>query len=244
MKRYSRDSVSSLFPLPTHVGIIMDGNGRWAKHRGMPRTFGHKEGARRIKLAVDVALEWKIPHLTLFAFSTENWNRPEAEIQYLFDLVPTFFKEYQAELLKKDVAVHLVGFLEELPLTVRETLQEVERQTAQAKSLHLHLAFNYGGHRDLVYAARQLAQAAVDGTVSVTDIDEAMYASKLCSHTLPSLDLVIRTSNEQRLSNFLPWQSAYAELCFLEILWPDFKKETFYQALAEYQSRQRRFGGV
>lgn len=244
MKRFPRASVSPLLPIPAHLGIIMDGNGRWAKRRGMPRTMGHREGAQRIKQVVNAAIELGIAQMTLFTFSTENWNRPREEVDFLFSLVPSFFRDYEAELTKKNVKVRMVGFLDELPPSVAETLREVERRTLPSTGLVLNLAFNYGGHRDLVHAAKQVAEACKKGILLPEDIDEATFAKALCSHELPPLDLVLRTSNEQRLSNFLPWQSAYAELMFLEVLWPDVTKATIYEAVANFQTRNRRFGGV
>jgi len=244
MKRFPRASVSPLLPIPAHLGIIMDGNGRWAKRRGMPRTMGHREGAQRIKQVVNAAIELGIAQVTLFTFSTENWNRPKEEVDFLFSLVPSFFRDYEAELTTKNVKVRIIGFLNELPATVVETLQEVERRTATSTGLILNLAFNYGGHRDLVHAAKQVAAACVAGLLQPEHIDETTFAKALCSRELPPLDLVLRTSNEQRLSNFLPWQSAYAELMFLEVLWPDVSKATIYEAVANYQTRNRRFGGV
>ena len=244
MKRFPRASVSPLLPIPAHLGIIMDGNGRWAKRRGMPRTMGHREGAQRIKQVVNAAIELGIDQVTLFTFSTENWNRPKEEVDFLFSLVPSFFRDYEAELTTKNVKVRIIGFLNELPATVVETLQEVERRTATSTGLILNLAFNYGGHRDLVHAAKQVAAACVAGSLQPEHIDETTFAKALCSRELPPLDLVLRTSNEQRLSNFLPWQSAYAELMFLEVLWPDVSKATIYEAVANYQTRNRRFGGV
>ncbi|HWA21630.1 MAG TPA: isoprenyl transferase [Caulobacterales bacterium] len=228
--------------LPRHVAVIMDGNGRWARARGRPRTFGHSEGVEALRRAVEAAGELNIEYLTVFGFSTENWRRPIDEVNALFDLLRLYVARDLDRLAREGVRVRVIGAREDLARDIREIIQNAETKTADNTRLNLTIAFNYGAQGEIVRAARRIAADAISGALKPEAITEAMFESYLDTAGLPPPDLLIRTSGEQRMSNFLLWQAAYAELVFLDVLWPDFDRAALEQALGEYRRRDRRFG--
>ncbi len=228
-------------PFPRHVGIIMDGNGRWASRRRLRRDQGHRAGAEAVRRTVRAARELGLPALTLFAFSEQNWGRPAAEVSRLMELLATFLRDEVPELLARGIALHSIGDDTRLPRAARDALAVAKWLTAGNRDLKLCLALSYGGREAIVRAARTLARRAAAG-LRPEAIDEAMFTAALDTHQLPPLDLVVRTSGEQRLSNFLLWEAAYAELHFTDVLWPDFGRAELEAALAAYARRQRRFG--
>ena len=231
-------------PPPRHVAIIMDGNGRWAKARGLPRVAGHQRGAEAVRRAVEGAQELGISYLTLYAFSSENWKRPPAEVDDLMGLLRVYLRRELAELHKNGVRVRFIGERERLAPDIIELIEQAEATTGRNDGLTLVIALNYGSHAEIVSAARRIAVEAVAGRIRPQEIDEAVFARFLHTSAIPDPDLLIRTSGEQRLSNFLLWQAAYAELVFMDILWPDFTKESLREALHEYHRRDRRYGAT
>ncbi len=229
---------------PCHVGIIMDGNGRWARARGLPRGEGHRRGVEALRRAVRFAGRRGIRFLTLFSFSSENWSRPQDEIQALFNLVRIFIRSDLAELRQSNVRIRDIGERGGLPPDILRLIEEAEDETLGNTGLQLVVAFNYGARDELVRAARKLARRVADGEIAVEAIDHDEFERALDTFGIPDPDLILRTSGEQRISNFLLWQAAYAELIFLPVLWPDFGDEQFEAALQEYASRERRYGGV
>jgi undecaprenyl diphosphate synthase len=235
-------SLSSALPPPVHVAIVMDGNGRWAKARGLPRTAGHRRGAEAVRQAVRSAIELGVSYLTLFGFSSENWRRPAAEIDDLMGLLRLYLRGEVAELHRNGVRLRIIGDRGRLAPDIVKLIENAEALTADNRALVLTVALSYGGRQDIVQAARQLAEEARIGRLEPGKIDEATLASRLWTAEIPDPDLVIRTSGERRLSNFLLWQSAYAEFVYLETLWPDFGKADFEHAILEYHGRERRYG--
>ena len=228
--------------LPRHVAIIMDGNGRWAEQRGMPRAMGHKAGVESVREIVEAAGELRMTALTLYAFSTENWQRPALEVQALMALLRAYLESQLTPMLEKGVRLRCSGEIERLPRDVQELLTKAIDKTATNRGLILNLALSYGGRSELVRAARMLSQQCVAGRLTPETITEERLSEQLYTAGLPDPDLLIRTGGEARLSNFLLWQTSYSELYFTPILWPDFRKAQFHAALADYQGRQRRFG--
>ena len=229
---------------PRHVAIIMDGNGRWANARGLLRTAGHRAGVERVREAVRTAVEAGIEYLTLFAFSSENWNRPQQEVSDLMGLLRFFIRRDLAELHRENVRIKVIGCRQTIQPDIRALLNEAEERTRDNTGITLVIAFNYGARDELVRAVRTLAEAVRTGEMDVADIDEAAIAARIDTAGIPDPDLVIRTSGEQRLSNFLLWQAAYSEFVFMPCLWPDFDRAAFLDALAEYGRRDRRYGAV
>jgi undecaprenyl diphosphate synthase len=229
---------------PEHVAIIMDGNGRWAKARGLPRVAGHRAGVEALREAVRATGDAGIGWLTVYAFSSENWSRPKSEVSDLMGLLKLFIRRDLAELHQSGVRVKVIGDRENLASDIAALLEEAETLTADNRALNLVIAFNYGGRDEIARAARRVAEAAVRGEVRPDAITADVFAGFLDTAGIPDPDLVIRTSGEQRMSNFLPWQSAYSELVFLPCYWPDFTREHFAEALRQYTARERRFGGV
>jgi undecaprenyl diphosphate synthase len=230
--------------LPSHVAIIMDGNGRWAKARGLPRTAGHRKGADAVRRAVEAAGELGIPYLTLFSFSCENWKRPAAEIHDLMGLLRRYIRSEIAELHEKGVRLRVIGERHRLAPDIIRMIEDAEARTRDNTSLTLVIAISYGGRQEIVNAARRLASAAAKGELDPAAIDEDIFASALETQGIPDPDLLIRTSGEKRISNFLLWQLAYGEMVFTDRLWPDFSKEDFTAAIAEYMQRERRYGAA
>lgn len=230
--------------LPAHVAVIMDGNGRWAKRRGMPRVFGHQQGAERVGEVVEIAGEMGIKALTLYTFSEENWDRPADEIEALFGLLASYLKKETARLVEKNVRFRTIGEVSRLPLACRELLEEAAARTASNDGLHLTLALSYGGRSEIVTACRRLAEEVAAGALAPADITPETLSQRMGAADLPDPDLLIRTSGELRLSNFLLWQIAYTELYFTSVNWPDFGKEQFLEAVRAYQQRDRRYGRI
>lgn len=228
--------------MPKHVAIIMDGNGRWAKRKGKIRTFGHKAGVDAVRASVKYARENNIEALTLFAFSSENWKRPEDEVNVLMDLFNLVLNSEVKKLNKNQVRLRVIGDLSRFEDKLVNKIKKAEALTAENTALTLNIAANYGGRWDIAQAAKQLSQDVLDGAISVDDIDESAINQKICMADLPPLDLLIRTGGEHRISNFLLWQCAYAELYFTSVLWPDFNEDAFAKAIEDFRDRQRRFG--
>ena len=230
--------------IPTHVAIIMDGNGRWAKKRNMPRVKGHYEGMQTVKKITKYASKLGIKYLTLYAFSTENWARPKEEVSYLMDLPEKMFMSFMPELMENNVKVEVIGVVEKLPESTRKAVEDAIEQTKNNTGLKLVFALNYGSKDEIVTAVKRIAQGAANNEYKVEEIDEQLISDNLFTKDTPDPDLLIRTSGEQRISNFLLWQIAYSEFIFTKVAWPDFVEEELYKALLEYQSRDRRFGGL
>jgi undecaprenyl diphosphate synthase len=230
-------------PAAHHVAIIMDGNGRWAAERGLPRVEGHRQGVETVRRIVEASMELGITHLTLFSFSSENWSRPEQEIYDLFGLLRRFIRRDLAELHKNGVKIRVVGSRIGLEDDILRMLDDAVELTKDNTALNLTIAFNYGGRDEIARAAQRIAEDAKDGILAPEDVTQDRFASYLDTAGLPDPDLLIRTSGELRLSNFLLWQLAYAEFVFVDVYWPDFTKELFEAAISEYQRRNRRFGG-
>ena len=230
--------------IPTHVAIIMDGNGRWAKKRNMPRVKGHYEGMQTVKKITKYASKLGIKYLTLYAFSTENWARPKEEVSYLMDLPEKMFTSFMPELMENNVKVEVIGVVEKLPESTRKAVEDAIEQTKNNTGLKLVFALNYGSKDEIVTAVKRIAQGAANNEYKVEEIDEQLISDNLFTKDTPDPDLLIRTSGEQRISNFLLWQIAYSEFIFTKVAWPDFVEEELYKALLEYQSRDRRFGGL
>ena len=227
---------------PRHIAIIMDGNGRWAAARGLPRVLGHRSGAEAVRRVVEASCELGVKALTLYAFSWENWDRPAAEIRELMGLLDEFVRGETPTLLANRIRLRAIGRLGQLPADVLGNLRRAIAQTAHFDRMTLTLALSYGGRQEIVDAARRLAERVRAGELAPAQIDEALFAEHLSTAGLPDPDLVIRTSGEQRLSNFLLWQSSYTEIYVTQKLWPDFAKEDLVDAIAEYERRERRFG--
>jgi undecaprenyl diphosphate synthase len=230
--------------MPQHVAIIMDGNGRWAKNKGLPRSAGHAAGTEALREIIRASDEWGVKCLTIYAFSTENWSRSKEEVGALMALIVKYFQSEIDELHAKKVRILILGDVDGLPEVQRQTVLDAMERTKDNEGLRLNIALNYGGRAELIRAAKALAQQVQDGEKTVDEIDEAAFAEQLYTAGQPDVDLLIRTSGEQRLSNFLPWQTAYAEMVFDKIYWPDFDRAAYLKALREFASRNRRFGGV
>ncbi|HXE03875.1 MAG TPA: isoprenyl transferase [Methyloceanibacter sp.] len=231
-------------PVPRHIAIIMDGNGRWAAERGLPRAEGHRQGVDSVRRSVKAALELGITHLTLFSFSSENWSRPRQEIHDLFGLMRRFVRRDLADLHKNGVRIRVIGTRSGLDDDIMRLIDDAVLLTKDNSALNLTIAFNYGSRDEIARAAARVAEAVAEGTLDVSDITPERFGSYLDTADLPDPDLLIRTSGELRLSNFLLWQLAYSEFVFVDTYWPDFSREALEAAIAEYQRRTRRFGGL
>lgn len=230
--------------VPQHIAIILDGNGRWAKAKGMPRNYGHAQGSKNVERICEEAWRMGIKYLTVYAFSTENWNRPQSEVDALMKLLRNYMKTCLKTAAKNDMKVRVIGDKTALDDDIRERIGELEEASRNNNGLNFIIALNYGGRDELVRAARALAKDCADGKVAPDEIDEKRYASYLDTAEIPDPDLLIRTSGEQRLSNYLLWQLAYSEFYFTDTPWPDFTKEELIRAIEYYNSRDRRFGGI
>ena len=230
--------------IPTNLGIIMDGNGRWAKKRGLPRTAGHVTGAQVFRKITKYCEKCGVQYLTVYAFSTENWRRPQDEVDSIMNLLRQYLKESLADFQHENIVVKFIGNRDELAQDIRELIEESEESTANKTGMTLNIALNYGGQQEIAAAARALATKVANGELNPADIDEKMLEQALYTEDQPPVDLILRPSGEYRLSNFLIWQSAYAEFVFMDVLWPDFKEEDLDRAFEEYARRDRRFGGV
>ncbi len=233
-----------VMPIPRHIAIVMDGNGRWAYERGLPRSEGHRAGARRVKEIALKCLEIGVSYLTIYAFSKENWKRPRAEINAIMKLTEIFYRREFRELRDEGVYFVHLGDREELPRSVVRILDNIERNNAETRNLVLSIAFNYSGRSEIARAARILAEEAAQGTVRPQDITEELVGARLYTSEIPDPDLFIRTGGEMRVSNFLLWQIAYSEIWVTDVLWPDFTGEVLQRAIEEFGKRERRFGGV
>lgn len=230
--------------IPKHIAFIMDGNGRWAKKRFMPRTYGHNEGTKTIRKIALEANRLGVKAMTVYAFSTENFARPDDEVQFIFKLPKTFFNLYLKELIENNVKISLIGHLERAPQATQDIVNEAIEKTKNNTGLNLCFAFIYGSRDEIVCSTKKIAQSVKDGTINVDDINEEFFNSTLMSSHLPDVDLMIRTSGEQRLSNFMLWQLAYAEFIFTPVYWPDFDEHELHKAIWLYQNRDRRYGGL
>ena len=230
--------------MPRHVAIIMDGNGRWARTRGLPRFRGHTEGMQSVREIVEASVELGFPNLTLYAFSQENWNRPAAEVNALMKLLQRYVAKERDELIRQGVQVRVFGDLERLAAGPRKAVDMIQETTAAGGNLRLNLMISYGSRSEIVHAIRRIAEAVKAGNIDPADIDEVMVSNHLYTAGLPDPDLLIRTSGEMRISNFMLWQLAYTELYITPTLWPDFRREDLIAAVHEYQKRERRFGRV
>ncbi|WP_104734756.1 isoprenyl transferase [Hanstruepera ponticola] len=228
--------------LPKHIAIIMDGNGRWAKQKGLLRTVGHENGTKSVRETVEACAELGIENLTLYAFSTENWNRPKIEVQTLMKLLVSSLKKEIKTLEENDIKLTAIGCLNELPKKAYRELQEVIEKTKDNKHMCLTLALSYGSREEILNTVKKISAKVKNNIISLEKIDESVINEHLYTRNLPDVDLLIRTSGEQRISNFLLWQIAYAEFYFTPVLWPDFTKQCLYEAIIEYQKRERRFG--
>ena len=230
--------------LPNHVAIIMDGNGRWAKKIGKKRAFGHENGTKSVRECINQSMKLGIKNLTLYVFSTENWNRPKFEINALMDLLVYSLENERVNLIKNGIKLNVIGELETLKDKAKTKLKSIISETKSNKKLNLNLAISYGSKQEIVNVIREISNKVKNNIISSKNIDENIINEHLYTRNLPNVDLLIRTGGEKRISNFLLWQIAYAEMYFTDILWPDFKKEDFIDALDDYQKRERRFGKV
>lgn len=233
-------------PLPQHIAIIMDGNGRWAQQKELPREVGHRYGSEALKDIVEISVKIGIQYLTLFAFSTENWNRPDKEIEALMDLMIEYFQKELDDLVDNNIKLTVLGDIKKFPIHVQEEINYALDRTQGNNGLKLNIALNYGGRCDIVRATKNIVKDIQSGLLSIDDIDEEMFSEYLYTKTMPDPDLLIRTSGEYRISNFLLYQLAYTELWFSKpkLLWPDFSQRDFLRAILDYQARERRFGGL
>jgi undecaprenyl diphosphate synthase len=229
--------------IPRHIAIIMDGNGRWASCRGLPRSIGHRQGAKSLKRTVSAAGDLGIKYLTLFGFSSENWNRPESEIKELMRLLRYYLHSETAELLKNNIRLRVIGDISAFDKDIIELIKNAEELSKDNDGIDLSIALNYGGRHDILQAAQKVAATKDTASMNFEEV-ESLFASSLMTAGMPDPDLLIRTSGEQRISNFLLWQCAYSEFIFTETLWPDFGKSDLEMAIAEFQGRDRRFGGL
>lgn len=228
--------------LPEHIAVIMDGNGRWAKQKGMTRTFGHKNAVDAVRSVIETCGELKIPYLTLFAFSTENWKRPKTEVNFLMRLLASTIKSEIKELSEKGVKLQYIGEIDKLPENVIKSLNSAAEMTKNNTGLNLTIALNYGSKNEIIRAVKQIVESVEDGKTKVSDITPELFEQNLYTKDIPNVDLLIRTSGEYRISNFLLWQIAYSELYFTDTLWPDFRKDDLMKAIEVYTNRERRYG--
>ncbi|APD06461.1 ditrans,polycis-undecaprenyl-diphosphate synthase ((2E,6E)-farnesyl-diphosphate specific) [Flavobacteriaceae bacterium UJ101] len=228
--------------IPQHIAIIMDGNGRWAKKRGLLRTSGHKNGIKSVKNAMEACEQIGVKYLTLYAFSSENWNRPKKEVNMLMKLLVSTLRKEVDEFNKNNIRLNIIGNKHDLPLKVQKELQEALELTKDNTKAILTIALSYGSHDEILEAVKKIASDVKDEKLSIQDINKEILEANLYTYNLPPVDLLIRTSGEQRISNFLLWQIAYAELYFTDVLWPDFQRENLYEAVLNYQDRERRYG--
>jgi len=229
--------------LPAHIGIIMDGNGRWAKQRGLPRKMGHKQGAKAFQEIAKYCRDIGIPYLTVYAFSTENWKRPKEEVDAIMDLLRDYLQEVYKH-TEENIRIRFLGDPQPLDSDLREMIADVTEKSRNNTGITVNIALNYGGRDEITMAVKKIARAVQQGDLSVEEIDEDTVSACLYTQGQPDPDLIIRPSGEMRTSNFLPWQSAYAELIFMNVLWPDFTPQHLEEAIGEYNTRNRRFGGI
>lgn len=243
-KKQTKSSTCELKNIPSHVAIIMDGNGRWAKKRGLPRIAGHKEGMDAVQVTVRAAVKYNIEILTLFAFSTENWKRPKSEVDFLMKLPKDFLHKYLPELKEKNVRIETIGDFNSLPQHTQDAVAFAKEETKDNDGLLLNFALNYGSRSEIIRAIKQIMNDMNKSQISADILNEEMFTKYLYTEGLSDPDLLIRTSGEKRLSNFMLWQLAYSEFWFTDVMWPDFSEEVLYEALQDYQQRKRRYGGI
>ena len=229
--------------LPQHLAIIMDGNGRWAKERGLPRSAGHKEGTKSVRRVITSCLDFNIPILTIYAFSTENWKRPKREIVYLLKLFERFLSKEKAKLIKNNIKINFIGRLNNLPDSLTEKMKDLHESTMSNNKLILNVAINYGGRAEIVDALKSIALKIEEKKLNIEEINEDAIRANLYTHNLPDPDLLIRTAGEMRISNFMIWQIAYTELWITPVYWPDFDENNLIEAIRNYQKRVRKYGG-
>ena len=230
--------------VPQHIAIILDGNGRWAKSKGMPRNYGHAQGSKNVERICEEAWRMGIKYLTVYAFSTENWSRPKDEVDALMKLLRNYMKTCLKTAKKNDMKIRVIGDIRRLDEDIRTRIVELEEATKDNGGLNFQIAINYGSRDEIVRAVRKIAADCAEGTIGSQEIDEKVFGQYLDTHDIPDPDLLIRTSGEQRLSNYLLWQLAYTEFYFTDVPWPDFSKEELVKAIEQYQARERRYGGV
>ena len=228
--------------IPVHIAIIMDGNARWAKKKGLPTKIGHKQGSENVRKIAESCIEIGVKNLTIYAFSSENWNRPQDEVDYLMKLLDNYLEKETKPLIEKDVRIIISGNLEKLSDATKARIKALEDLTKNNQALTLNVAFSYGSRQEIVDAAKKISLAVSEGKISVNELDEKLFAKNLYQPEIPDPDLLIRTAGDIRLSNFLLWQAAYAELYFTEVFWPDFDKQHLLQAINEFNKRERRYG--
>jgi len=243
-KHYKVSDIKKDKPLPTHVAIIPDGNGRWASKRGLPRNMGHREGANTLREVVEFCAKIGIKYVTVYAFSTENWKRPKSEVDALMELLLEFLKKADKELSDKNVRIRVIGDIEGLPEVFHEEIPKVMKMTEKNDGMILNIALNYGGRDEIVTAVKKIIRDIREDKLEENNINEETISERLYTANIPDPDLIIRTSGEMRSSNFLIWQSAYSELWFTDVLWPDIKETDIIEAIVSYQKRNRRFGGI
>ncbi|MBP7791470.1 MAG: isoprenyl transferase [Candidatus Goldbacteria bacterium] len=230
--------------IPEHIAIIMDGNGRWAKKRNLPRIFGHREGAVSVREITEACAEIGIKYLTLYAFSTENWKRPKSEIKFLMNLLDEYLTKEEKTLIKNDIKLDTIGDVLKLPKNVQIKIKKVKKITRNNKKMTLILALNYGARSEIIRATKRISSMVINNKLKISGIGESTISDNLYTAGYPDPDLLIRTSGEQRVSNFLLWQIAYSELYITDVLWPDFRKKELYRTIREYGKRERRYGGL
>ncbi|MBO5059578.1 MAG: isoprenyl transferase [Clostridia bacterium] len=243
-KKKNRKSELDMSRLPTHIGVIMDGNGRWAKKRGLPRSAGHQAGADTLKKIVTECNKMGIKYITVYAFSTENWKRPKEEVDFLMNLLMSYLKDAERTLAGENVVIRAIGSRRELSEEMCRQIEKTENFTKNNTGIVMNIALNYGGREEIVHAVKDIFKKLEDGECNIGDVDADMISDNLYTKGQPDPDFIIRTSNEQRLSNFMMWQASYSEFYFTERLWPDFSVKDLHDAIIEYQSRDRRYGGV
>ncbi len=236
--------VSNNVSLPKTVGLILDGNGRWAKKRNMPRTFGHAEGIKTLVEIAEASRDVGVKNLVVYAFSTENWNRPSDEVNFLMKALVNSFDTYINRIIKNKTCIKVIGEKNNLPIDVLDTINKVEDRTKEFDNLHIYLCFNYGSRKEIINSIKSIASLYKKDKINLDDINEDLVSNNLYTKGLPDIDLLIRTSGEYRISNFMLWQISYAELLFTNTYWPDFHTDVYYDALYEYLKRDRRFGGL
>lgn len=230
--------------IPTHIAIILDGNGTWAKNHGYPRNIGHRKGARNLIDIVRYAAKIKVPYLTVFAFSTENWSRPKKEVDYLMRLLEVFLKEQKVNIKKNNTQLKIIGSTDRLTEKQRQIIAECHEESKDCTGIHVNIAFNYGSYEEITQAVKEIAADVSNGKIRINDITPELINSHLYTKNIPPVDLLVRTSGQQRISNFMLWQIAYSELYFPKTLWPDFTPDEFDKAIYEYNKRDRKFGGL
>ena len=230
--------------IPKHIAIILDGNGRWAENRGLPRSVGHQEGANAVKRTIELAYDMGVKYITFFAFSSENWSRPKTEVDGLMDLYLKYLKSAEEETNDKNIRIRIIGSRQGLSKEMIDQIDKIEKNTIDKDQMNIIIALNYGGRQDILQATQKIADDIQKGILSKDNITEEDIQKRLYTEDVPDPDLLIRTSGEMRISNFLIWQCSYSEFYFPKVLWPDFREKHFKEAIAEYQRRNRRFGGL